>query len=78
MLGYAPEGQKRRYCAHFLSKLTDADAEQAESQHWIATAAACGYVSEAERTVLANKLSRIGQMLGTMMMKPENFCLESA
>ena len=27
---------KRRYPAHFLSKMTDADAELQESQHWIA------------------------------------------
>lgn len=26
---------KRRYEAHFVSKLTDADGEQQETQHWI-------------------------------------------
>ncbi|HBY94549.1 MAG TPA: hypothetical protein DEP84_11420 [Chloroflexi bacterium] len=26
---------KRRYERHFVSKLTDADAEQYETQHWI-------------------------------------------
>jgi len=36
--------QKRRYVAHFLSKLTDADGEQAETQHWLDTATACNYV----------------------------------
>ena len=36
--------QKRRYVAHFFSKLTDADGEQAESQHWLHTAAACDYI----------------------------------
>ena len=30
--------QKRRYVAHFISKLTDADGEQAETQHWLDTA----------------------------------------
>jgi four helix bundle protein len=38
--------QKRRYIAHFVSKLTDADGEQAESQHWIDTSLACNYISE--------------------------------
>ena len=43
--------QKRRYLAHFVSKLTDADglrlvahtseSEQAETQHWLDTALAC-------------------------------------
>ncbi|HEX8060266.1 MAG TPA: four helix bundle protein, partial [Cyclobacteriaceae bacterium] len=29
---------KRRYINHFISKLTDADGEQYETQHWIETA----------------------------------------
>ena len=69
--------QKRRYVAHFVSKLTDADGEQAETQHWLDTAAACNYVSEKEQEVLLGKCSRIGQMLGTMMAKPEKFCQRS-
>lgn len=67
--------QKRRYVAHFVSKLTDADGEQAETQHWLDTAGACNYVSEKEQTALLGKCKRIGQMLGTMMAKPEKFCL---
>jgi four helix bundle protein len=38
--------QKRRYVAHFVSKLTDSDGEQAETQHWIITAFSCGYIVE--------------------------------
>src|SRR5213080_1817551 len=41
--------QKRRYMAHFISKLGDADGEQAETQHWLDTASACNYVSEKEQ-----------------------------
>ena len=66
--------QKRRYVAHFVSKLTDADGEQAESQHWLDTAAACDYISGDERKAVLQKCLRIGQMLGTMMAKPEKFC----
>jgi four helix bundle protein len=36
---------KRRYERHFVSKLTDADAEQLETQHWVETAVDCGYVA---------------------------------
>jgi len=32
---------KRRYIAHFVSKLTDSDGEQAETQHWIHTVYQC-------------------------------------
>ena len=66
--------QKRRYVGHFVSKLTDADGEQAETQHWLDTATACNYFSEREQDALLAKCSRIGQMLGTMMAKPEKFC----
>jgi four helix bundle protein len=68
--------QKRRYVAHFVSKLTDADGEQPETQHWLDTATACNYVTEKEQKVLLGKCARIGQMLGTMMAKPEKFCHE--
>ena len=68
--------QKRRYVAHFVSKLTDADGERAETQHWLDTATACNYVSEKEQEVSLEKCARIGQMLGTMMAKPEKFCHE--
>jgi four helix bundle protein len=44
--------QKRRYVAHFVSKLTDADGEQAESLHWLDTATACDYMPEKEQKVL--------------------------
>src|ERR1041385_7674593 len=39
---------KRKYPAHFLSKLTDADGELQETVHWLASTAACSYVGEAE------------------------------
>jgi four helix bundle protein len=73
----AEAGQKRRYIAHFVNKLTDADGEQAETQHWLNTAAACDYIADREVRVLLQKCSRIGQMLGTMMAKPEKFCPRS-
>ena len=65
--------QRRRYVAHFVSKLTDADGEQAETQHWLDTATACTYFSEKEQDALLAKRSRIGQILGAMMAKPEKF-----
>jgi len=68
--------QKRRYVAHFISKLTDADGEQAETQHWLSTAMACNYISEEEQKLLLERCSRIGQMLGAMLSKPESFCLQ--
>jgi hypothetical protein len=44
----------------------------------IDTAVECHYMSENERKVLLEKCSRIGQMLGTMMAKPEKPCQQSS
>ena len=39
--------RKRLYVASFVSKLSDADAEAAETQVWLDLARACGYIDEA-------------------------------
>ena len=38
--------RKRRYPAHFTSKLSDADSETAETQAWLDYAHSCGYLSK--------------------------------
>ena len=73
----AESWQKRRYPAHFVSKLTDADAEQAETQHWLDTSLACKCISSNEHGRLLEKCKKIGRMLGKMMSKPESFCRKS-
>jgi four helix bundle protein len=65
---------KRRYQAHFLSKLSDSDGEQAETQHWLDTSYSCEYISEDQHNHLSNKCREIGRMLGSMMANPEPFC----
>lgn len=64
---------KRRYPAHFVSKLTDADGETQETSHWLATAMACGYISAPEQSALQFQLDAIGGKLGKMISKPETF-----
>ena len=70
----AESWQKRRYPAHFVSKLTDADGEQAETQHWLETALACDYIDKTEHRDLLAKCSRIGEMLGKMIAHPDQWC----
>ena len=65
---------KRRYQRHFVSKLTDADGEQQETQHWLGIAFDCGYVTEDQAKRLLDKLSEIGRMLNSMIAKAESFC----
>jgi len=65
---------KRKYEKHFVSKLSDADGEQLESQHWIDTALDCGYLSQAVRDACIDECEQIGRMLNNMMDKATLFC----
>jgi len=65
---------KRKYEKHFVSKLTDSDGEQQETQHWIETAFDCEYISQEEAKALLEKCSEIGRLLGGMIAKAEKFC----
>ena len=65
---------KRRYEKHFSSKLTYADGEQMETQHWIETALDCEYIDQKLSAQLEEKCLEIGRMLGGMMDKAEMFC----
>ena len=67
---------KRRYERHFVSKLTDADGEQQETQHWSEIAADCGYLTDEEVKSLNSGLSEIGRMLNSMIEKADSFCGE--
>ena len=70
----AESWQKRRYPAHFVSKLTDSDGEQAETQHWLDTAKACDYITDKTHRELMNECLETGRMLGSMINKPDAFC----
>ncbi|MFZ1676440.1 MAG: four helix bundle protein, partial [Saprospiraceae bacterium] len=65
---------KRRYEKSFVSKLTDADAEQLETQHWIETALDCSYISIENSKMLLEQSISIGKMLNSMITKAEAFC----
>lgn len=64
---YAPEGAKRRYPAHFTSKLTDADGELQETQHWLMRAKAYGYIDAMSFETLWQQAKQVGRRLGAMM-----------
>ena len=68
---------KRRYVAHFTSKLTDADGENLETQTWLSFARDCGYLDGAAFTGFVDASEEIGRLLGGMLAKPESFCLKS-
>ena len=65
---------KRRYKAHFISKLSDSDGEQLETRHWLRTAVNCGYVAKEEYQTLDLKCKEIGRKLGRMMTDADRWC----
>ncbi|MCB1232119.1 MAG: four helix bundle protein [Verrucomicrobiae bacterium] len=64
---------KRRYPKHFTSKLTDADGEQLETQHWLIEAKDCGYLAEEDFQRLTGWCEELGRMLGAMIQKADSF-----
>jgi four helix bundle protein len=64
---------KRRYEAHFISKLTDCDGENSETDSSLDSAADCRYITSEEHTELAALCLEIGRMLGSMIKSPGSF-----
>ena len=71
---YAEGYRKKKYPAHFVSKMTDADGENAETQVWLDHAVACEYVSEADIAPIVALSEEVGRMLGDMIDHPERYC----
>lgn len=69
---------KRRYEAHFLSKLTDIDGENAETETWLDFARDCKYLSDHEHAEFVEKCHEVGAMLGSMINDPSSFILRPA
>jgi four helix bundle protein len=65
--------RKRRYPKHFISKISDSDSENAETQVWLQFALVCGYISNSEFSDLNNKSLEIGKMLNHMIENTEKY-----
>ena len=69
--------RKRRYPAHFVSKLTDVDGEATETMVWLDFSLSCEYIDSAVHTELCSEYEQIGRMLGSMISAPEKFCYDT-
>ncbi|MBL9163905.1 MAG: four helix bundle protein [Planctomycetaceae bacterium] len=69
---------KRRYPAHFVSKLTDCDGENSETDTSLDFALICGYVNHAQHKALTQTCQEIGRMLGAMINDPTPFLLPTS
>jgi len=66
---------KRRYEAHFVSKLTDCDGENSETDTCLDFAKDCQYINEQQYKGLVASCAEVGKMLGSMISNPEKFLL---
>ncbi|MBV9877801.1 MAG: four helix bundle protein [Verrucomicrobia bacterium] len=66
---------KRRYEKHFVSKLTDADAERLESQHWLRTSYACEYLTNDQAEKMNERLLELGRLLNGMIERSSAFVI---
>ena len=64
---------KRKYKAHFVSKLTDCDGENSETDTSLDFARDCSYITAREHRELASLCAEVGKMLGSMIASPEKF-----
>src|SRR5438445_3692710 len=66
---------KRRYEAHFLSKLTDCDGENSETDSSLDFAKDCGYITTEEHSRLKAMCSEVRRMLGAIITNPQPFLI---
>jgi four helix bundle protein len=65
--------RKRRYPNHFVSKLTDVDMENSETQGWLEFAKECNYISKETYDKLFALSDEVGRLVQYMIDNPEKF-----
>jgi four helix bundle protein len=66
---------KRRYEAHFVSKLTDSDGENSETDSSLDFARDCGYITVQRHAEMTTICSEVGKMLGSLIRDPASFLI---
>ncbi|MBS7233277.1 four helix bundle protein [Flavobacterium psychroterrae] len=65
--------RKRRYVNHFISKLTDSDAENSETNVWLEFSLKCEYINQEKFDLLNRKSAEIGKLINYMINNPNKF-----
>ena len=68
--------RKRRYPAHFISKLSDAEGEAEETRVWLQFASRCGYMEESVSQELDECYDKILGQLVVMISDPEKWTIQ--
>ena len=64
---------KRRYEAHFISKLSDSDMENTETKIWLNFALKCNYISASQCEELKEISKEVGRLIDYMIHNPYKF-----
>ena len=65
--------RKRQYPKHFVSKLTDSDAENSETLTWLLFALECKYIDKNTFDNLSSENSVVGKLINYMINNPGKF-----
>ncbi|MBK6913315.1 MAG: four helix bundle protein [Ignavibacteriales bacterium] len=65
--------RKRKYPAHFVSKTTDADMENSETQVWLDFSLSCKYMNKQIYQEYKERSEEIGKMLNHMIENPGKY-----
>ncbi len=65
--------RKRRYVKHFISKLSDSDAENTETQVWLDFSLSCKYIQKERYDDFILQTDEVGKLLNYMMNNPGKF-----
>ena len=68
---------KRLYEAHLVSKLTDCDGENSETDTSLDFARDCNYLTDAQHLDFTSRNREVGRMLGSMINNPRPFLVTS-
>jgi four helix bundle protein len=73
--GIGEAWRKRRFPAHWVSKLTDSESEAAETQIWMETARDCGYITDQEFDEIFDAYEKILSQLVLMAANPDKWAI---
>lgn len=65
--------RKRIYPKHFISKLSDSDSENTETQVWLDFSLSMKYITKEKYKELITSSEEVGKLLNYMINNPEKF-----
>lgn len=65
--------RNRMYLKHFISKLTDSDAENSETIVWLDFSLECNYIIKEKHEIMVQQAHEIGKLINYMILHPEKY-----